>query len=141
MTDKQETLTGKQQQEQKAKKQKSLTYQRDKDREKVRGIFRFYEVPGGGMSFCYKAYKGEPVEKYTLVDGEVYTLPLGVAKHLNKNGWYPIHQYMKDETGRPHMMIGKKKRRFGFQSLEFVDIDELQEAREEENIVTATPLP
>jgi len=140
MNDKQ-AMTTKQQQEFKAKRQKSLTYQRDKDREKVRGIFRFYEVPGGGMSFCYKAYKGDPVEKYTLVDGEVYSLPLGVAKHLNKNGWYPVHEYMKDDTGRPHMMIGKKKRRFGFQSLEFVDVDELQEAREEEPLVTATPLP
>lgn len=125
----------------KTKKSKNLTYQRDKDREKVKGIFRFYEVPGGGMSFCYKAYKGEPVERYDLVDGMVYTLPLGVAKHLNKNGWYPIHQYSRDESGKPHMLIGSKKRRFGFQSLEFVDVDELHDIREEETIVTAIPLP
>lgn len=125
----------------KEKKTKNIHYQRDKDREPVKGIFRFYEVPGGGMSFSYKAYKGEPVAKYTLVDGEVYTLPLGVAKHLNKNGWYPIHEYQMDESGKPLMMVHKKKRRFGFQSLEFVDVDELQNAREEELIATATPIP
>lgn len=124
----------------KSKKTKNLIYQRDKDREPVKGIFRFYEVPGGGMSFSYKAYKGDPVAKYTLVDGEVYTLPLGVAKHLNKNGWYPIHQHQLDETGKPIMVLHKKKRRFGFQSLEFVDVDELQQTGEEELIVGATPI-
>lgn len=103
----------------------NLKYQRDKDREPVRGIFRFYEVPGGQMSFVYKAYKQDPIERFDLVDGAIYTIPLGVAKHLNKNGWYPVHQYMTDENGRASMKIGQKVRRFGFQSLEFVDIDDI----------------
>lgn len=104
---------------------KSLKYQRDKDREMVKGIFHFYEVPGGSMSFNFKKYKGDPVERYDLVDGQVYTLPLGVAKHLNKNGSYPVHSHMKDETGNVHMKVGQKVNRFGFQSLEFMDIDDL----------------
>lgn len=104
---------------------KNHKYQRDKDREMVKGIFHFYEVPGGSMSFVYKQYKEDPVEKFDLVDGQVYTLPLGVAKHLNKNIWYPIHAYMMDENNRPHMRINKKVRRCSFQSLEFVDIDDL----------------
>ena len=102
-----------------------LRYQRDKDREPVKGVFRFYEVPGGTLSFVYKAYKGDPVAHYTLVDGEICTLPLGVAKHLNKNGWYPVHEYKVDEGGAPSMHIGRKVSRFGFQSLEFVDIDDI----------------
>ena len=109
-------------------KKPSLKYQRDKDREKVKGIFKFYEVPGGQLSFVYRAYKEDDVEKYTLVDGHVYTLPLGVAKHLNKNGCYPVHQYLKDETGNVSMKIGQKVRRFGFQSLEFVDIEDFDNA-------------
>jgi len=40
----------------------SLKYQRDKDREMVRGIFRFHEVPGGLMSCVCKAYREAPVE-------------------------------------------------------------------------------
>jgi hypothetical protein len=103
----------------------NIKYLRDKDREMVKGIFRFYEVPGGSMSFNYKAYKEDPVERYDLVDGQVYTLPLGVAKHLNKNIWYPIHGYALDENGKPSMKISQKVRRCSFQSLEFVDIDDL----------------
>lgn len=103
----------------------TLRYMRDKDREPVKGIFKFYEVPGGQVSFCYKAYKEDEVERYDLVDGQIYTLPLGVAKHLNKNGWYPVHAYAVDENGKSVQKIGSKTRRFGFQSLEFVDIDDL----------------
>lgn len=113
------------------KKQKpSLRYMRDKDREPVKGIFKFYEVPGGSMSFCYKAYKEDQIERYDLVDGQVYTLPLGVAKHLNKNGSYPVHSYAQDESGKAIQKIGQKVQRFGFQSLEFVDIDELAPSKQ-----------
>lgn len=109
-----------------AKKTKpNLKYMRDKDREPVRGKFIFHEVPGGTLSFVFKAYKEDQVEKYTLVDGEIYTLPLGVAKHLNKNCWYPVHAYLQDEKGAVSQKVGKKVRRASFQSLEFVDIDDL----------------
>lgn len=104
---------------------KDWKYERDKDREKVKGIFRFHEVPGGTMSFVYRAYKQDDVERYDLVDGQVYEVPLGVARHLNKNLWYPIHAYQTDETGMAVQKIGKKVRRCSFQSLEFVDIDDL----------------
>jgi hypothetical protein len=113
----------------------NLRYQRDKDREPVKGIFRFYEVPGGSVSFNYRAYKEDEVERFDLVDGQVYTLPLGVAKHLNKNGKYPIHKFITNEQGVPIMKVGQFVRRFGFQSLEFVDIDDLTE--EGGQIVTA----
>ena len=106
-------------------KKPSLKYLRDKDREKVKGIFRFYEAPGNTLSFSIRLYKEDNVETYNLRDGEVYTIPLGVAKHLNKNGWYPIHQYMTDENGNKIAKVGTKVRRFGFQSLEFVDTDDL----------------
>jgi hypothetical protein len=118
----------------------NMRYQRDKDKEKVRGIFRFNEVPGGAMEFVYKAYKGDDVERFLLVDGHTYEIPLGVAKHLNKNGWYPEYGYIQDSsgiktvggaipTGQVHssnlMKVTKKVRRFSFQSLEFVDVDDL----------------
>ena len=103
----------------------NLKYQRDKDREMVKGIFKFYEVPGGSMSFVFKVYKEDPVERFDFVDGQVYSIPLGVAKHLNKNGWYPVHVHSLDESGKQSIRVGQKVRRFGFQSLEFVDIDDL----------------
>lgn len=109
---------------------KELTYKRDKDRENVRGVFRFYEVPGGSMSFVYRAYKGDEVQTYNLIDGEIYTLPLGVAKHLNKNCWYPVHAYQTDENGKPVARINQRIRRAGFQSLEFIDPEDIGESKE-----------
>lgn len=95
---------------------------RAKDSEKVKGIFRFYEVPGGSLSFVFKKYKNDLVEKYDMTDGQIYTVPLAVARHLNTNGWYPIHAHTQDAAGRPSVSMGTKKHRFGFQSLEFVDL-------------------
>lgn len=103
----------------------NLRYLRDKDREMVKGIFRFHECPGAMMSFPFKKWKEDEVERYDLVDGEVYTIPLGVAKHLNQNLWYPLHAYAQDENGKNLMKIGQKIRRCSFQSLEFVDIEDL----------------
>lgn len=117
--------------EKKKKSPKNLNYQRDKDSEMVKGIFHFYEVPGGSMSFNFKQYKGDPVQRYDLVDGQVYTLPLGVARHLNKNGYYPIHQHLKDENGNVSMKVGQKVNRFGFQSLEFMDVDDFPSKADE----------
>src|SRR5579885_257940 len=108
-------------------------YNRDKDRELVTGKFIFHEVPGGAMSFVYRAHKEDPVERYDFIDGQIYKIPLGVAKHLNKNLWYPEYEYVKGEQfsgGYNHMngtgmRVGKKVRRCSFQSLEFVDVDDL----------------
>jgi len=101
-------------------------YLRDKDKEKVRGLFKYYEVPGGTFSFVYgPIYKGDTTERYDFEDGKVYSIPLGVAKHLNKNGWYPEYKHTSDEYGRSIAIIGSKIRRFGFQSLEFVDLEDL----------------
>jgi hypothetical protein len=115
--------------------QNKMRRERDKDREQVKGIFRFYEVPGGNLSFVLKLHKEDEVEKYSMNDGEIYTVPLGVAKHLNKNGWYPVHSFKQNESGAPSSIIGKKVQRFGFQSLEFVDLEEFNPGND---IITVT---
>lgn len=103
----------------------NLRYLRDKHREMVRGKFIFHEVPGGTLKFSFREFREDQTESYSLVDGEIYTLPLGVAKHLNKNCWYPVHAYALDDSGKPVQRVGQKVRRCSFQSLEFVDIDDL----------------
>lgn len=103
----------------------NLQYMRDRDAEIVRGIFHFYEVPGGLLEFSYKCYKGDEVAKYSLEDNKVYSIPRGVARHLNKNGWYPIHAHTVDEQGKPVARITQKVARYGFSSLEFFDSDDL----------------
>ena len=52
------------------KKPANLKYQRDKDREIVRGIFRYYEVPGGNLAFMYRAYKEDPLKNMISSTGK-----------------------------------------------------------------------
>lgn len=109
------------------KTKKDLKYMRDKDREMVRGIFRFFEVPGGTMAFSFRKYKEDEIETYTLNDGSIYTLPRGVAYHLSNNCWYPEHAYKMDEQGKPSVQVTKKKRRCSFEPLDFMDPNDLAE--------------
>lgn len=114
-------------------KKVNITYLRDKDREKVKGIFHNYETRGGSIKFPFRGYKGDPIEWYEFTDGQTYEIPLGVAKHLNKNCWVPSYEKMASDgtmrgvsgrnTGRMHVV--RKVRRFGFQSLEFIPDEDL----------------
>ncbi len=115
------------------KEKPNYKYLRDKDRQMVKGIFRFHEVPGGSLSFSFKCWKEDPVERFDMVDGAVYTIPLGVAKHLNKNVSYSEYGFLQGESGTigafshaGHVMkVTKKIRRCSFQSLEFIDLDDI----------------
>ena len=107
---------------------KKLKIERDKDRQMVKGKFTYHEVPGGVVGFCFKKYLEDPLEKFELYDGQVYTIPLGVAKHLNSvNTSYPIHEYSRDEKGAPLQRIAKRVRRMSFQSLEFTDMEGMED--------------
>lgn len=126
---------------------KDLKYMRDKDRELVTGTFRFFECPNMPMRFVVRFYKEDPVETYEMYDGEVYTIPLGVAKHLNRNGWYPINEYILNKVENPHRDVrapkgnyrmARKVRRFGFQSMDFMDAVEYDNA--EKKIIPVTNL-
>lgn len=127
-------------QDEKDKLADRMEYERARDREPVRGIFRFHECPGGVMSFWYKKYAKDDVERYDLVDGQVHEIPLGVAKHLNKNCWYPVYSHIpssavfgeRDPVVQAagsyighEMKVTQKKRRVSFQSLEFIDLDDI----------------
>jgi len=99
----------------------NLKFLRDKDRQKVTGIFDYKERPGQTLKFRLRIWKEDPVEFWEFVDGQTYTIPLGVARHLNKNGIKTAHKFVADRSGLPRTKVSKKIRRFGFQSLEFMD--------------------
>lgn len=107
--------------------EQEVEYMRQKDREMVRGIFRFFEVPGGTMAFSFRKYKGDEVESYSMNDGEIYTVPRGVAHHLSNNCWYPESQHKMDEFGRIVAQVNKKKRRCSFEPLDFLDAETLSD--------------
>jgi len=104
------------------KNKPTLEEMRKSDAELVRGKFSFLEAPGATLKFSYRKYKGDQIKTYSLKDGEIYTIPKGVAKHLAKSGSYPIHEYATDENGKPLIRIGRVKRRYNFESLEFFDV-------------------
>lgn len=103
----------------------ALDAKRAEERKLVRGIFRFHEVPGGQMDFMFRKYKGDELTKYSMKDGEVYEVPLGVARHLNTNCWYPIYGHndksQQEVAGSAIMSVKEKIRRCSFQSLDFVE--------------------
>lgn len=111
----------------------------------VKGRFKNYETPGGNLPFCAGKYPGQPLFKKTFFDGEVYEVPLWVARHLNGvdktakaldgrigSCSYPVHGFKWDpnkpapqsEVGSdgvpvPIVGVAKRKQRYGFESLEF----------------------
>lgn len=98
----------------------------------VKGIFQHFECPGASHPFFVKKYPGiEPFNK-TMEDGKEYEVPLYVARFINGvdvtaeqiNGKlgtcsYPVHSHIMDKDGNPTISTEKRKKRFGFQSLEF----------------------
>lgn len=106
---------------------KKLEYMRDRDREKVKGIFHYNESPGGVLEFFFRAYAGDAIEKYSLTDGQIYELPRGVVRHLRENGWYPVHENAVDKDGKPIVRISKKTHRFSFEKYDdLYDADDMQ---------------
>lgn len=121
---------------------KQISKMRERDSEMVTGIFKNLENPGvngskGSLSFGYKAYPGDDYVFYELWDGERYTIPRGVARHLNNNCYYKEYQHLQGEEGitgvrgaqgdgrlrTQHMQAARKIHRFEFRSLEFMDDD------------------
>lgn len=97
----------------------------------VKGIFQFFECPGSSATVTVKKYKGYEFAK-TMTDGKEYEVPLYVARFLNgidvtaeaiggKLGTcsYAVSKYLMDKDGNPMVVNDVRKKRFGFQSLEF----------------------
>lgn len=97
----------------------------------VRGRFVYDEVPGGQLVFRYRRYAGIPVKFYSLQDGQVYSIPRGVATHLATTGRYKVNEHATDENGKPTLRVSRMKKRYSFESLEFFDdgVNDTQESR------------
>lgn len=122
---------------------KQIRKMRDRDAEMVTGIFKNLENPAvnggrGSVIFSYKFYPGEENTVYELYDGERYTIPRGVARHLNNNCFYREYQHLKGEFGdtgtrmaistdgrasTQQMQMARKVHRYAFHSLEYMDDD------------------
>ena len=112
---------------------------RARDNKLIRGRFNYLEVPGGTLNFCYRAYKGDPVVDYSLKDGEIYEIPLGVARHLNTNVGRWEHKYLLDAEGKPSNKTSVRVRRCIFENMEFMDIEDIGSTQIEEVKVESIP--
>ncbi len=86
----------------------------------VRGKFIYHECPKGIMEFSYRKFKEDPLKNYSMKDGEIYEVPLYVARHLNKECNFPSYTFKNDESGRPQTTISERIHRTAFQSLDFL---------------------
>ena len=122
---------------------KQIKKMRDRDAEMVTGIFKNLENPAtnggrGSVVFSYKYYPGDENTIYELCDGERYTLPRGVARHLNNNCFYREYQHLPGEKGisgvrggvsadgrlqTNSFQMARKVHRYAFHSLEYMDDD------------------
>lgn len=115
---------------------------RDRDSEMVSGVFKNLENPArggslGAVTFPYKAYEEDEVVIYEFYDGERYTIPRGVARHLNNDCYIREYSLMPGEFGKEGLrtaahdgrlqtstkQTSRKIHRFAFHSLEYTDDD------------------
>lgn len=111
----------------------------------VKGRFKNYESPGGTAQICVKMFPEVPEFNKVMIDGNVYEIPLYVAKFLNGvdmlaggtggkthtcsyavNGFKwedgqaaPTNQLDGQGIPVPIITVAKWNRRYGFESLEF----------------------
>lgn len=95
----------------------------------VTGKFLFNECPGGELVFHYREFPGDTNMKYTMRHDQIYTIPLGVAMHLNDRCAYPEYSHNLDggkaisgvtvEGSTQNMYIQSKIHRTNFIPLDF----------------------
>lgn len=95
---------------------------KDEDSKMVTGVFKNIEVPGGDLEFSYKKYKEDSIKVYHFQDGMEYTIPIGVAKHINNMTSVPERDYATNPDGTKalYTIIKSKRQRYQFLSTEYM---------------------
>jgi len=123
----------------KAKKEGKLTereiaYLKAKDMEPVRGIFHFWECKGGILKFDLMKYKNTKPD-WEMVDSQMYTVPLYVARHLNTTGFVEEEKTIQDPVTLGYRKIKQNRRRYSFESLEFLPPEVIGTSSEYEGLI------
>lgn len=80
---------------------------------KVTGTFINIECPTQPAKISCKYYRDMPLFCDTLKDGETYTIPLSVARHINERCYSEPHSYLVNDKGEP-IKTSKKQFRYKF---------------------------
>lgn len=74
---------------------KKLIRESEMDQEIVTGRFRNLERRGQSQDFCVKLHDWAPWMK-TLEDGQIYSIPAGIVKYINKKCYVPKYANLDD---------------------------------------------
>jgi hypothetical protein len=107
--------------------ERDLKWESDRLTEKVTGVIRNNENPGNPIEFWFRGPGCPDTTKFSYKDNETITIPMGVAKHVNKSCFVEVDQYKLDAKGTPTLEAGKKMRRFSFFPFGYVDTEDLSE--------------
>lgn len=83
----------------------SITKETDK---MVTGTFVHVQYPGQSKYIYCRYYEGQIPFGNNMMDGEVYTVPLSVARHINERVFEVEHSNLLDAQGNP-VKTEKKK--------------------------------
>ncbi len=97
------------------------------ERQMVTGVFRDLEVgPGGNIRFSVRKYPWDPIGDWHFIDGQTYTIPLWLARHLNEDCKYPVYRHNVDPSAKEgekvKQIVGQYNHRFAFVSSEFIHV-------------------
>jgi len=90
------------------------------DSKLVKGIFKNLESKGGDLTFAYRQYRGEPTRVYHMLDAQEYEIPLGVAKHINRQCKYKKSKFLMDKDGNRIIGADTPEERYKFISTDFM---------------------
>lgn len=90
------------------------------DSKLVKGTFKNIECPGASLEFSLRLYKQDPIRVYNFEDGESYTIPMGVAKHINRQCQYKRSKHLVDKEGNPIIGYNNPISRYQFVSEDYM---------------------
>jgi hypothetical protein len=102
--------------------EKKWKAERERKSKMVTGKFLFNECPNGELNFFYREFPQQPITTYTFRHDQIYTIPLGVAIHLNDRCSYDEYQYNLDNgklIDAKNMYIKSKVHRTNFIPLDW----------------------
>jgi hypothetical protein len=109
---------------------------RERYNKPYRGHFRFFEQPDGSMPLTWHQFKGDPVRRWTLKDGETYSLPLGAIMQLMDTQYYAGDVWITGLDGKPAKREGKKIQRYAFEVFDFIADEDYQNKLSQKSVVT-----
>ena len=104
----------------KKKASELLDKARKGDEKLVTGVFKNLEDAGAEAMFSIRLYKEHPIQTYTLEDGKTYEIPLGVARHINRQCKYQRAANLVDANGMPMVGAGTPTQRYEFVSTDYM---------------------